>query len=652
MVCDLKSLRSICILTSASFIIAACGGSGGGGSPTPTPVPPDTTPNTFTLAPSGGAEISTVITSDAITVAGINAATAISVAGGEYSINSGTFTAAAGTVTNGQMVQVRGTSSDMFDQTATVRLTIGGVSGDFVITTRMLDTTPDAFTFTAATGAALSAVVTSNAITVAGIDNSAPISITDGEYSIDSGTFTTSAGTVDDGQSVQVRRTSSSTVSTDVSTTLDIGGVTSTFTITTLADGTDPQATIAFPPPVSMTEGTTVNIRGTASDDASGVSSVMVNGVAATATGPSGSFDTWEIENLPLTADSDNTLTVAVSDAAGNTNSTAASVMVKSDTAMGDFPDSNNPLSRPVSIALDADRNRLLVGDRDLDAILTVDMATGARGVLSDSTTPDNTNPLNSPEGLLVDSANNRVWVGDLTDDTVFEVSLINGARTITSNDTIPDTNLPFNSPTEMIVDPNDSNRLLISDSSFGITAMDITTGVRTVFSSHTRGGGVPDALNNISGARGIVYDSVDNRLFVVDNNLKRVLSVDPMTGARTIFSEDGMPNADAPLFDDPKSLVLDRERNRLLVNDDEDNSNPQPSIKGLIAVDLTTGSRSIFSDPTTPDDINEFMEPEEVFYDDSLGYALVIDRILDAVLAVDIVSGERVFISRGDSAD
>ncbi|WP_086931516.1 hypothetical protein [Agarilytica rhodophyticola] len=641
MVCDLKSLRSICILTSASFIIAACGGSGGGGSPTPTPVPPDTTPNTFTLTPSGGAEISTVITSDAITVAGINAATAISVAGGEYSINSGTFTAAAGTVTNGQMVQVRGTSSDMFDQTATVRLTIGGVSGDFVITTRMLDTTPDAFTFTAATGAALSAVVTSNAITVAGIDNSAPISITDGEYSIDSGTFTTSAGTVDDGQSVQVRRTSSSTVSTDVSTTLDIGGVTSTFTITTLADGTDPQATIAFPPPVSMTEGTTVNIRGTASDDTSGVSSVMVNGVAATATGPNGTFDTWEIENLPLTADSDNTLNVVVSDAAGN--STTTSVMVKSDTAMGDFPDSNNPLSFPSGIAFDSARNLIYISDRDLKAIFSVNLMTGVREILSDNMTQNISTPLDLPEGLLIDETNEILWVSDALAGTIFEVRLNGGLREVKSSSTVPDSILPFSAPREMILDPNDASRLLVSDQNFGITTMNIAGGGRTVFSSQRPDRGpVPstDTSNRILNARGIVFDDADNRLFLVDSQLLLIYSLDPLTGARTIFSD-----AMTPAFDDPRTLVIDRERNRLLVNNDG-------AIDGLIEVDLDTGTRLIFSDSTTPDNVNAFSQPEEIHYDDSLGYAFVVDRILDAVLAVDIVSGERVFISRGDSVD
>jgi len=71
----------------------------------------DTTPDAFTFTDQTGVALSTVIESAAITVSGINSAAAISVTGGEYSINGGAWTSAAGTVTNGQTVKVRHTSS-------------------------------------------------------------------------------------------------------------------------------------------------------------------------------------------------------------------------------------------------------------------------------------------------------------------------------------------------------------------------------------------------------------------------------------------------------------------------------------------------------------------------------------------------------------
>lgn len=97
------------------------------------------------------------------------------------------------------------------------------------------DTTPDAFSFTDQTGIALSTQVESNTITVAGIDAAAAISITGGgaEYRINAGAYTTVAGTVNNGDTVQLRMTSSGSYITAVNTTLDIGGVTDQWTVTT-----------------------------------------------------------------------------------------------------------------------------------------------------------------------------------------------------------------------------------------------------------------------------------------------------------------------------------------------------------------------------------------------------------------------------------
>jgi hypothetical protein len=89
------------------------------------------------------------------------------------------------------------------------------------------------------TDAALSTVYTSNAITVAGIeDGAAPaITITGGTYSINGGAYTSDAGTVGLGDSVTVRCTSSGSNSTAVNVALTIGGVSDTYTVTTLAGG-------------------------------------------------------------------------------------------------------------------------------------------------------------------------------------------------------------------------------------------------------------------------------------------------------------------------------------------------------------------------------------------------------------------------------
>lgn len=100
------------------------------------------------------------------------------------------------------------------------------------------NTAPAAFSFAAQTGVEPGAEAISNAITVAGINAPAPISLVacgsgDCAYSIDDGAWIASPGMVENGKSVRVRQTAASGYSTESVLTLDIGGVNSDFSVTT-----------------------------------------------------------------------------------------------------------------------------------------------------------------------------------------------------------------------------------------------------------------------------------------------------------------------------------------------------------------------------------------------------------------------------------
>ncbi len=97
------------------------------------------------------------------------------------------------------------------------------------------DTTPDAFDFTDVTGVALSSVQTSDAITVSGIDAPSTVSVEDGEYSINGGAYTAAIGFASDGDTITVRHIAGDEYSEAITTTLTIGGVSGSFTSTTLA---------------------------------------------------------------------------------------------------------------------------------------------------------------------------------------------------------------------------------------------------------------------------------------------------------------------------------------------------------------------------------------------------------------------------------
>ncbi|MDP4028447.1 MAG: hypothetical protein Q8P42_05705 [Gallionella sp.] len=80
----------------------------------------DTTPAPFSFTAQTGVALSSVATSNTITVS---------------SINGGGYTAVAGTVNNGDEVAVQQTSSASYSTLTTATLTIGGVSDVFQVTT-------------------------------------------------------------------------------------------------------------------------------------------------------------------------------------------------------------------------------------------------------------------------------------------------------------------------------------------------------------------------------------------------------------------------------------------------------------------------------------------------------------------------------------
>jgi len=85
----------------------------------------------------------------------------------------------------------------------------------------------------------------------------------------------------------------------------------------------------------------------------------------------------------------------------------------------------------------------------------------------------------------------------------------------------------------------------------------------------------------------------------------------------------------------------LDAERNRVLLVD---------SPNEIVAVDLDAGLRSIFSSDSFPDTLNIVDDPRCIFYDESFGYYFVGNDDTASIIAVDVITGERVYMSRADN--
>lgn len=197
----------------------------------------DRAPDSFSFTQKSNVALGTFVTSDTITVSGINDSTLIYIIGGVYSIDGGAFTGGPDQVADGQKVQVGLTSASNYSTSTTAILYIGGVSAGFTVRT-MNDTTPNSFSFFDQMYVDLNTVITSTPIIVSGITGPTPISISKGSYSIDGAAFTNTSSSVTNGQSVRVQLVSANTYSTSKDATLTIGGITDTFTVRTIGDTT------------------------------------------------------------------------------------------------------------------------------------------------------------------------------------------------------------------------------------------------------------------------------------------------------------------------------------------------------------------------------------------------------------------------------
>ena len=216
----------------------------------------DTTPDAFTFTDLTDVPGSTLIESDIVQITGIDSIAPVSISGDgspEYRIcadatctsSTGWFSFNSGIVNN-QYLQLQLTSSGSYSTTLSAIIDIGDIADQWDVTTEAApDNTPDAFSFTDQTDVSVSTQIQSNIVQITGISNGTNISIAgDGspQYRICAdGTcstapaYTGSAGTIDAGEYVQLRLTSSASNAATLSATLTIGTGSDQWDVTTEA---------------------------------------------------------------------------------------------------------------------------------------------------------------------------------------------------------------------------------------------------------------------------------------------------------------------------------------------------------------------------------------------------------------------------------
>jgi hypothetical protein len=647
---------SLTLATLGLISLVACGGGGGGGgggnSSSSAPVAVDTTPNAISFAATENAEPNAQITSPAVTISGINAATPISITGGEYSIAGGAFTSTAGTISNGQTLTVRVTASDKTNTPKEITVTVGGVSAKFVVTT-LADTTPDAFAFTAKTDVAVNSEHTSEVATINGIDIAVPVSITGGLYSIHGAEFTSATGTVFAGQTIAVKTTAANKTDTTQNAVLSVGSISSTFAVTTIPDTTPPVAEFKFPTPYTMSEANSVKVRGTATDDHAITSVKLVvrsykletpnetiSSVEITATPKAeGDYSSWTAE-VPLTTLAENEIKVVATDDRNNSTVTemANKIAIRQAPIVSAFPDELNQFgdtSGGIIIDKLNGRNRLLVSDPSEAKIYSASIATGERSLYKDLGSSNS-----DVRGMVIDDSVEVpvLYANEYIEGNILKINLADGATINTYHSDL------YQRSRALVLEEKDDVKRLVSinpgefDRNSDVVAFNLQTEeFFTVFSD------VDYSL--IPSTNGFALDKSRNRYLATvrdsDSNLYGIYSIDRTTGKRQPFSTNEVGAGE--LFPDRTALqgiAIDEEKSVMYV--------PEYRSGKLFAIELDTGERRVAADLSyTNADGVITSGIISIQIDSSAQITYVGDTDRDSVLVVDVLTGEKVILSK-----
>jgi hypothetical protein len=229
--------------------------------------------------------------------------------------------------------------------------------------------------------------------------------------------------------------------------------------------------------------------------------------------------------------------------------------------------------------------------------IIRVDSTTGARTTISENSSPAGGPAFVDPLGVVI-APNGDLLVADQSafagaGGGVIRVNPVTGQRTTVSENASPAGGPQFVDPFALTLAANGD--ILVSDQNAfggggGVFRVDPVTGARTVVTQN----GLPPGGPSFSAPFGITTEANGN-IVVADSALAALVRVDPVSGARTVLSDNTTP-AGSPAFDDPYGVA--RAANGDLIVGDGFAFN---GTAGLIRTDPLTGARSAITENTAP---------------------------------------------------
>ena len=266
----------------------------------------------------------------------------------------------------------------------------------------------------------------------------------------------------------------------------------------------------------------------------------------------------------------------------------------------------------PSGLKYEPARHSLLAADFIADLVVEIDPSSGNRTSIY-APTDGRGSILEDPMDVAFNPVTGLFYAVDFQTRSLYSIGALGGARTIIA-DATTGTGPPLSRPERVEVDPQRSVAYVLDRVDATIIAVDLASGTRRLvsgtFSSAT--GMALDlihgrllvsdavgAIHSISladgtserlgvdigstiGLAGIAYDSATNRVLVLDDFAASLRTIDLDTGALSVVAGHG------PALLWPRGVTVDAERQVAFVTDD--------AYDAVIAVDLRTGNRQLIA--------------------------------------------------------
>jgi len=169
------------------------------------------------------------------------------------------------------------------------------------------------------------------------------------------------------------------------------------------------------------------------------------------------------------------------------------------------------------------ENNSLLISEVDHDFFFCVDLDTDTRAIFSNDTNPDNNNPLLAPGEIVIDTSGNRALVPDRFQDAILSVDLTTGARTILIDNISPDF-IAIDSGTGLLFGVEDLTTL---------ASYDLQDGARQIIYEYDSLSlnDIPASY-----MFGISKAANSDIIYMIDQQLDAIMAMDVLTGDRVIL--------------------------------------------------------------------------------------------------------------------